>query len=98
MAPVMTELMDALWKHLKPLPYNQQHSHAAMRILGKLGGRNRRMLKSPPKLGFNARIESGATIEIFFDHDSTPHTLSLDKCLEIAIETLKSSNIVGQTI
>ncbi|KAG1145231.1 hypothetical protein G6F37_006937 [Rhizopus arrhizus] len=93
MAPVMTELMDALWKHLKPLPYNQQHSHAAMRILGKLGGRNRRMLKSPPKLGFNARIESGATIEIFFDHDSTPHTLSLDKCLEIAIETLKSSNV-----
>ncbi|KAI9276344.1 FAT domain-containing protein [Sporodiniella umbellata] len=92
MAPVMTELMDALWKHLKPLPYNQQHSHAAMRILGKLGGRNRRMLKSPPKLGFNARIENGATVEIFFDHDLTPHTLSLDKCLEIAINTLKSPN------
>ncbi|KAG1474893.1 hypothetical protein G6F56_000065 [Rhizopus delemar] len=93
MAPVMTELMDALWKHLKPLPYNQQHSHAAMRILGKLGGRNRRMLKSPPKLGFSARIENGATIEVFFDHDSTPHTLSLDKCLEIAINTLKSPSV-----
>ncbi|KAI7899883.1 uncharacterized protein BX663DRAFT_576399 [Cokeromyces recurvatus] len=91
MAPVMTELMDALWKHLKPLPYNQQHSHAAMRILGKLGGRNRRMLKSPPKLGFNARIESGVSLEVIFDPSPTPHTLPLDKCLEIAIHALKTS-------
>ena len=88
MAPVMSELMDALWKHLKPLPYNQQHSHAAMRILGKLGGRNRRMLKSPPKLGFNARIESGISLEVVFDPNPIPHTLLLDKCLEIAIHAL----------
>ncbi|KAI9481535.1 MAG: hypothetical protein EXX96DRAFT_217391 [Benjaminiella poitrasii] len=90
MAPVMTELMDALWKHLKPLPYNQQHSHAAMRILGKLGGRNRRMLKSPPKLGFNARIESGVSLEVVFDPIPTTHTLPLDKCLEIAIHALET--------
>ncbi|RCI06399.1 hypothetical protein CU098_004433, partial [Rhizopus stolonifer] len=88
MAPVMSELMDALWKHLKPLPYNQQHSHAAMRILGKLGGRNRRMLKSPPKLGFNARIENGVSVEVVFDPSPTPHTLPLDKCLDIAIHAL----------
>ncbi|CEP07551.1 hypothetical protein [Parasitella parasitica] len=91
MAPVMSELMDALWKHLKPLPYNQQHSHAAMRILGKLGGRNRRMLKSPPKLGFNARIESGVSLEVVFNPSPTPHTLPLDKCLEIAIYALTSA-------
>ncbi|KAG2237337.1 hypothetical protein INT48_009070 [Thamnidium elegans] len=92
MAPVMTELMDALWKHLKPLPYNQQHSHSAMRILGKLGGRNRRMLKSPPKLGFNARIESGVSIEVIFDPSPIPHTLPLDKCLDIAIHALESNS------
>ncbi|GAN05230.1 conserved hypothetical protein [Mucor ambiguus] len=91
MAPVMSELMDALWKHLKPLPYNQQHSHAAMRILGKLGGRNRRMLKSPPKLGFNARIESGISLEVVFDPNPAPHTLPLDKCLEIAIHALTTA-------
>ncbi|KAI8988247.1 hypothetical protein BDF20DRAFT_910766 [Mycotypha africana] len=90
MAPVMTELMDALWKHLKPLPYNQQHSHAAMRILGKLGGRNRRMLKSPPKLGFNARIECGTAVEVIFESNSAPQTLPLDECLEIAAHAIKT--------
>ncbi|KAJ1517420.1 hypothetical protein HMI55_007110 [Coelomomyces lativittatus] len=45
MAPVVEELMASLWRHLKPPPYNQQHAHATMRILGKLGGRNRRYLK-----------------------------------------------------
>ncbi|KAG0164843.1 hypothetical protein DFQ30_009322 [Apophysomyces sp. BC1015] len=93
MAPVMKELMDALWSHLKPLPYNQQHSHAAMRILGKLGGRNRRMLKSPPRLAYNHRIESGVSVEIIFDANTTPHTLSLDKCLEVAVKTLERADV-----
>ncbi|CAO3646140.1 unnamed protein product [Cunninghamella echinulata] len=93
MAPVMKELMDALWSHLKPLPYNQQHSHAAMRILGKLGGRNRRILKSPPKLEYNERGESGVSVEIVFDASKTPYTLALDKCLEIAVNTLGKRDV-----
>lgn len=39
--PVVEDVMKALWKHLKPLPYYHQHSHTTLRILGKLGGRNR---------------------------------------------------------
>ncbi|KAI8099099.1 uncharacterized protein BX664DRAFT_310101 [Halteromyces radiatus] len=93
MAPVMKELMDALWSHLKPLPYNQQHSHAAMRILGKLGGRNRRMLKSPPRLEYNERGESGVSVEIVFDASNTPYTLALDKCLQVAVNTLERRDV-----
>ncbi|ORX57551.1 hypothetical protein DM01DRAFT_1302758 [Hesseltinella vesiculosa] len=93
MAPVMTELMDALWSHLKPLPYNQQHSHAAMRILGKLGGRNRRILKNPPRLQYDERGESGVSVEVVFDATSTPYTLPLDKSLEIAINTLNRPSV-----
>lgn len=89
MAPVMEELMTALWSHLRPLPYSQQHSHVAMRILGKLGGRNRRMLNRPPELDFDKRVESGVSVEIIFDANSTPHTLPLDKCLQIACNTLE---------
>lgn len=48
--PVIGEVMSALWKHLRPLPYAHQHSHTTLRVLGKLGGRNRRFLKAPDNL------------------------------------------------
>ncbi|CAN6608795.1 transcription-associated protein 1 [Trichomonascus vanleenenianus] len=48
--PVIEEVMTALWKHLRPLPYTHQHSHTTLRVLGKLGGRNRRFLKPPHNL------------------------------------------------
>lgn len=40
--------MSALWKHLKPPSY--PHGTTALRILGKLGGRNQHFLLTPPKL------------------------------------------------
>ncbi|KAF5011503.1 hypothetical protein F66182_15352, partial [Fusarium sp. NRRL 66182] len=52
MAPIMDELMTALWDHLRPHPYSHFHSHTTMRILGKLGGRNRKFLNHPPELAF----------------------------------------------
>ena len=52
MAPVIDELMLALWNHLKPTPYSHFHSHTTMRILGKLGGRNRKFLQGPPSLPY----------------------------------------------
>ncbi|GMM30245.1 histone acetyltransferase [Martiniozyma asiatica (nom. inval.)] len=39
--PVIADIMKALCKHLRPIPYSHQHSHTALRILGKMGGRNR---------------------------------------------------------
>ncbi|KAI3638074.1 hypothetical protein MIR68_003685 [Amoeboaphelidium protococcarum] len=44
LAPVIKELMHALWSHLKPHPYHPVHSYSALRILGKLGGRSRKVL------------------------------------------------------
>ncbi|KAJ3326459.1 hypothetical protein HDU76_012906 [Blyttiomyces sp. JEL0837] len=57
--PVIHELMEALGTHLKPLPYKVEHSHTTMRILGKLGGRNRRLLYDAPKLNYLPNSESG---------------------------------------
>ncbi|KAA1099348.1 hypothetical protein PGT21_004258 [Puccinia graminis f. sp. tritici] len=45
MAPVVHDVMTSLWKLLKPLPYNPNHAPVALRILGKLGGRNRKVLR-----------------------------------------------------
>ncbi|KAG1055750.1 hypothetical protein G6F43_002312 [Rhizopus delemar] len=90
MEPVMKELMMSLYKLLKPSPYNQQNSHAAMRILGKFGGRNRRILSSPPTLEYEEGVESGVSLEIVFDPSTTPHTLPLDRCLEVACKALEN--------
>ncbi|SGY18766.1 BQ5605_C014g07468 [Microbotryum silenes-dioicae] len=49
MAPVIDEVMVGLWELLRPLPFNHQHAHTTMRILGKIGGRNRKGF-GPPKL------------------------------------------------
>ena len=42
---VQLELMQAIWRHIRPLPY--PHGPQAARILGKLAGRNRRFLQHP---------------------------------------------------
>ncbi|VDC00095.1 unnamed protein product [Peniophora sp. CBMAI 1063] len=47
---VLRELTDALHDLLRPLPANHQHSHTALRILGKLGGRNRHLLDLEPEM------------------------------------------------
>ncbi|EIW69900.1 hypothetical protein TREMEDRAFT_71446 [Tremella mesenterica DSM 1558] len=42
MTPIHRDLMIAMQALLKPIPANRQHAGAAVKILGKLGGRNRR--------------------------------------------------------
>jgi transformation/transcription domain-associated protein len=54
---VLRPLMEALQNLLRPLPHNHQHSHTALRILGKLGGRNRRLLDREPELEFHHLAE-----------------------------------------
>ncbi|KAK8187026.1 hypothetical protein IWZ00DRAFT_456806 [Phyllosticta capitalensis] len=64
MAPVIDELMQGLWEHLKPAPYSHFHAHTTMRILGKLGGRNRKFLQAPPELDFKAYADDAASYDI----------------------------------
>lgn len=52
LSTVLRELTEALHSHLKPLPANHHHAHTTIRILGKLGGRNRRLLTKEPALKY----------------------------------------------
>lgn len=63
MAPVIDELMSALWDHLRPNPYSHFHAHTTMRILGKLGGRNRKFLHGPPELSFRQFADDQCSID-----------------------------------
>lgn len=64
MTPIMDELMTALWDHLRPHPYNHFHAHTTMRILGKLGGRNRKFLNHPPELTFEQYADDAPSFDV----------------------------------
>ncbi|KAG9241802.1 hypothetical protein BJ878DRAFT_544879 [Calycina marina] len=64
MAPVIDELMTALFDHLKPTPYSHFHAHTTMRILGKLGGRNRKFMTNAPTLTFKQFSDDSASYDI----------------------------------
>lgn len=52
LSTVLRDLMEALFNHLKPLPASHHPAHTTIRILGKLGGRNRRLLSKEPALNY----------------------------------------------
>ena len=81
MAPYIEEIMAALWTHLRPLPHSHQHSHTTMRILGKLGGRNRRFLQNAPHLRYDAVWAPSVTLTL----NGTKQTLSLLPAIDMAL-------------
>lgn len=71
--------MNALWRHLKPAPY--VHGPQALRILGKLAGRNRDFLHIPPKLKAEEHLESTFISELEFE-SGVKVSINLDKTIE----------------
>ena len=80
MQPWMEEIMGSLWRMLKPVSLtaaiqpgtglptggstNHQGAHTAVRILGKLGGRNRRFLTNAPALAWRGYADDEASIDM----------------------------------
>ncbi|PPQ93995.1 hypothetical protein CVT25_009843 [Psilocybe cyanescens] len=57
LSTVLRDLMEALFSHLKPVPAPHHPAHTTIRILGKLGGRNRRLLSKEPALTYRHHSE-----------------------------------------
>lgn len=91
--PVIDEIMTALWKHLEPVPYHHQHSHTAIRILGKLGGRNHKHLKPcnnlRPQSELDQEVKALFTIHGF--KDQVP--LSVTPGVESAIKLIEDPRL-----
>ena len=87
-APVMDDLMRALWDHLKPTPYNHFHAHTTMRILGKLGGRNRKNLTGDPLLEYQPYADDPTSIEIRLIGSKHDRAFPIDLGIETAIARL----------
>lgn len=88
MAPIMDELMTALWDHLRPHPYNHFHAHTTMRILGKLGGRNRKFLNHPPELNFQQYSDDNPSFDIRLIGPSEKRPFPVDTGIDLAIGKL----------
>lgn len=84
---VLRELMEALHSHLRPLPANHHHAHTTIRILGKLGGRNRKLLERDPELEFKSHAEP-AKVRLMFS--GMVGTMDLRPLASLAFRTLNS--------
>lgn len=88
MAPYIHDIMDALWKHLRPLPHSHQHSHTTMRILGKLGGRNRNFLQEPPALKYH----DNAPPELPLRVGDSRQPFALLPAIDVSLRNIESGN------
>ncbi|SSD59798.1 probable Transcription-associated protein 1 [Saccharomycodes ludwigii] len=86
--PVYEKVIIALFKLLKPYPYNHQISHTTVRVLGKLGGRNRKFLKPPSDLKTQEALDIGvnALFEIYGINGEVP--VSVTPGVKFALDIL----------
>jgi transformation/transcription domain-associated protein len=85
---VLRELMEALHSHLKPLPASHHHAHTTIRILGKLGGRNRRLLYKEPALEYNP-FSKAASVPLSFG--GSMENVKLAPMINLAVRTLRKA-------
>ena len=93
-----TELMIALWALLRPAPTVPgvtvtatsgpgPHALRALQLLGKLGGRGRRVLRDPTRLEWRPSPEHGLRLILTFP-PSTSFLIPLDRCVTLARSAL----------
>ncbi|KAF8592382.1 hypothetical protein K439DRAFT_1323691 [Ramaria rubella] len=90
LSPVLRDLMGALHAHLKPQPASHQHAHTTVRILGKLGGRNRRLLDQNPQLEYQ-EFTDPATLPVKFVAGREEY-INLGPISELAARSLRHDN------
>ncbi|KAH7633405.1 hypothetical protein B0T09DRAFT_395672 [Sordaria sp. MPI-SDFR-AT-0083] len=88
MAPVIDELMAALFDHLKPHPYNHFHAHTTLRILGKLGGRNRKFMTDALPVKYRQFADDVASFDIRLIGSKIDRAFPAHYGIDLAIQKL----------
>ncbi|KAG8099235.1 hypothetical protein GUJ93_ZPchr0013g36432 [Zizania palustris] len=91
MANLMSEVILALWSHLRPPPYTW--GTKSLELLGKLGGRNRRFLREPLALECKENPEHGLRLVLTFE-PATPFLVPLDRCIHFAVSAVMQGSIM----
>ena len=82
-----TSIMQAMWKHLKPLTSLQTFGPQVLKLFGKLSGRGREFLSAAPLLQNTKEnnFEAGLLVPISLESKSqTQISLNFDKTVEFA--------------
>ncbi|KAK3325553.1 hypothetical protein B0H66DRAFT_492214 [Apodospora peruviana] len=88
MAPVIDELMTALFDHLRPHPYSHFHSHTTLRILGKLGGRNRKYMTVPSPVSFEQYADDKSSFDVRLIGSKRDRAFPAHLGIDLAIQKL----------
>ncbi|CDH09575.1 uncharacterized protein ZBAI_01359 [Zygosaccharomyces bailii ISA1307] len=90
---VVEDVTKTLFKLLRPRPINHTICHTALRILGKLGGRNRRFLNQASDL--KAQSELDIELNAFFEMNELVEEvpLSLTTGIKSALEILEDYRV-----
>ena len=96
MAPVIDDLMSALFDHLKPHPYSHFHAHTTMRILGKLGGRNRKFMTDAMPLAFKEYVDDPPSFDVRLVGSKWERAFPADLGIDFAIAKLMEAPKVAK--
>jgi transformation/transcription domain-associated protein len=89
LGPVLRDLMGALHDLLKPVPFNHMHAHATVKILGKLGGRNRRFQAVPHLLEYSPPAPEAV---VPLSLDGHQRKLAIAPLTELALKSVRLPN------
>ncbi|RCI15754.1 hypothetical protein L249_2056 [Ophiocordyceps polyrhachis-furcata BCC 54312] len=96
MAPVIDELMNALFNHLKPHPYSHFHAHTTMRILGKLGGRNRKFMSGAVPLTCKTYADDSSSFDVRLIGSKKDRAFPADLGIDSAVQKLMEAPRMGK--
>ncbi|KAF4778731.1 FAT domain-containing protein [Colletotrichum scovillei] len=96
MAPVIDELMTALFDHLKPHPYSHFHAHTTMRILGKLGGRNRKFMTDAQPLNYKDYADDPTSFDLRLIGSKKDRAFPAETGVDFAIRKLMEQPKAGK--
>nr|GEZ47818.1 nucleotide-binding, alpha-beta plait [Tanacetum cinerariifolium] len=91
MADVMSEVILALWSHLRPTPY--PWGGKSLQLLRKLGSRNRRYLKEPLALECKENPEHGLRLILTFEYDHIFERATDDGLISRHLSTVLVSSV-----
>lgn len=97
MAPVIDELMTALFNHLRPHPYSHFHAHTTMRILGKLGGRNRKFMTGAVPLAWRGYADDASSFDVRLIGSKKDRAFPANLGTEFAVQKLMEGPRVGKS-